>query len=490
MQNTVISRLEGVRVAVLGDVMLDRFVYGTVERISPEAPIPVLRKEREITMLGGAGNVARNIASLGDSPCLIGLIGDDADGELVSGPLSHESTITAQLLKHPTCPTIVKTRFVSAQQQIMRLDAEQRFDVSEQLFSALDEALSSALAQARALVLSDYAKGLLSPEVLRLAIDRARELGVPVVVDPKSRDLSIYAGADFVTPNALEAEAITGIKCADDGSAALAARRIIDETDIGAVLITRGAQGMTLLAPARGVTAPVHIATSAVRVFDVSGAGDTVIASLALMLGAGEGAEDAAQLASVTAGIAVAKPGTATVDAAELSRALAFEQSTDVVLPADRAAEQVAAWRAQGLQVGFANGCFDLIHPGHVKLLERARSTCDRLVVALNTDASVRRLKGEHRPLQSEDARAAIMASIRSVDLVTHFDEDTPLELIAKMKPDVLIKGADYKVHEVVGHDLVSSWGGRVELIPLAEGQSTTGIVRRAKDGLSAALGN
>lgn len=484
MDSRILSSLEGARVVVIGDVMLDRFVYGTADRISPEAPIPVMLKSRETTMLGGAANVARNIASLGGAPVLVGAVGRDATGAQIADEMCPRAGIVARLLPCDGHPTTVKTRFVSDQQQILRLDEEKRLAPDVALLGKLAATLDEVLGDAGAVVLSDYNKGLFSKEVVRLVIDRAVAAGVPVIVDPKTDDLSLYDGATLVTPNAKETHQATRIVIDSDEAAARAARAITVSSGIGAALVTRGADGMTLFAPVMGLDEALHMPTAARSVFDVSGAGDTVVATVSLMMAAGQDMAQAAELANRAAGLAVAKPGTATVSVSELAAALADDTVAEVagrtVVGAEEAAQRAENWRKAGLKVGFANGCFDLVHPGHVKLLEKARAACDRLIVALNTDASVQRLKGPDRPLQDEQSRAAVMAAIRSVDLVTHFDEDTPLELIKTIRPDVLIKGADYTVETVVGSDLVLGWGGNVALIPLEEGHSTTRIVGRA----------
>lgn len=493
MNSGIISSLEGARVVVLGDVMLDRFVYGQVDRISPEAPIPVLLQTRQTRMLGGAANVARNIVSMGGHAVLIGVVGSDTEGREVSGPLATDAGIDGRLVEQADHPTTVKTRFVCDNQQILRLDAEQHLRPDRDLMARIEAVLADALDGAGALVLSDYGKGLLSREMVSIAIDRARSARIPVIVDPKTPDLSHYSGATVVTPNAKETQLATGIDARSDAGGDQAARAIVDASGISAALVTRGAAGMTLFAPDHGAAEPVHFSANARKVFDVSGAGDTVVATLSLMIAAGHDLSSAAGLANRAAGIAVAKPGTATVSAAELANVLTAELGVpgEVRAAATRedAVKQAAEWRAAGLKVGFANGCFDLIHPGHVKLLAQARATCDRLVVALNTDESVSRLKGPDRPLQDEQSRAAVMSAIRSVDLVTLFSEDTPLELIRLIRPDVLIKGADYTVEEVVGADLVMGWGGEVALIPLEEGHSTTRIVSRAGSDIGREIG-
>ena len=479
----------GRRIVVLGDVMLDRFVYGDVERISPEGPIPVLRHSREAAMLGGAGNVARNIATLGGRPVLIAAIGADAAGDSVmaAAPSAEapandgDAAIEGVFVRRADVPTTVKTRFVAGGQQLLRVDVEQVRAVDAATAQALLAALAARIVGAGALVLSDYAKGVLEPEVIAGAIALARAAGVPVVVDPKRSDVAVYAGADVITPNAAEARAATGCDTRDDEGAAAAAYSYRTMAGARAVVLTRGAQGMTIVA---GDGAPLHLPTTASEVFDVSGAGDTVIATLALALAAGASVPAAAAVANVAAGVAVAKQGTAAVHAAELARAL-FDRSVasrdDKVLSGEALLARVRRWRAEGRRIGFTNGCFDLIHPGHITTLTQSRARCDRLIVGLNSDESVRRLKGPTRPVQVETARAIVLASMAAVDAVVLFGEDTPRELIAAIRPDVLTKGGDYALDEIVGADLVTGWGGEVATIPLADGHSTTAMIAKAR---------
>ena len=462
--------------------MLDRFVYGRVERVSPEAPIPVLHHQSERAMLGGAANVARNVVALGGRAVLVGVVGCDAEGDLVADRLADDDGIDGRFVRVDGHPTTVKTRFVSGIQQIMRLDVERRLEVDAATEEAIVAATLPALDGAAALVLSDYAKGVLGPGVIARVIAAARARSIPVVVDPKTRDVARYAGATVLTPNASEGTMISGIDCAVAENVDAAAKAIRETADVDAVVLTRGAHGMTIWAPAEGTDRSLDIPTVATEVFDVSGAGDTVVATLALALTAGASVSDAARLANAAAGIAVGKRGTAVVRAQELAKALgSADRGNPKIVSAEAAAEAVADWKAHGIKVGFTNGCFDLLHPGHVELLRKARATCDRLVVALNTDASVRRLKGPTRPVQNEEARSIVMASIESVDLVTLFDEDTPLRLIELLKPDRLIKGADYTVATVVGSDVVLAYGGEVVLVPLEEGHSTTNIIARSR---------
>ena len=475
MDGDVVAALSGGTVLVVGDVMLDRFAYGVVERISPEAPVPILKLDHETVSLGGAGNVARNVASLGGKAVLVGAIGDDAAGSLIGE--SRYPGMDARFVRAENYPTCVKTRFACAGQHILRVGSE-RTGLDETALGRIRSTVMNLLHGADSMVLSDYAKGVLTPDTVETLIRAARAVRVPVIVDPKSADLSIYRHADVVTPNASEATIATGHDCSTDAGAARAAHAIVESSGAAAVLITRGAKGMTLLAPQSGIAAPRHIPARTTAVNDVSGAGDTVTATVALALSVGIEIGIAAELANAAAGISVGLPGTAAVSADELLQTIVPHGQSFWVTD-DQATSEVRRWKEAGLTVGLANGCFDLIHPGHVALLEKARGQCDRLIVALNSDASVTRLKGAGRPIQDQSSRAAVIAALRSVDLVTLFDEDTPLELIKALRPDVLIKGDDYTISQVVGSDIIQEWGGRVSLIPVTPGHSTSLIARR-----------
>ena len=485
MNSSWVAKWRGVKVFVLGDVMLDKFVYGRVERISPEAPIPVLHHQSEKVMLGGAANVARNIVALGGEVLLVGALGDDEAGDLVAGPLVAEDRIEGRFVREAHHPTTTKVRYVSGGQQIMRLDIERRFNPDAQTIETICDWLVGAGDTVSAIVLSDYAKGVLVPALIQRVVAIAKARRIPVVVDPKSPEVSRYEGATVLTPNAAEAAMIVGVQCADDDRAETAVRAFRDRAKVEAVVLTRGADGMTIFDPAEIEGAVTHVPAVASQVFDVSGAGDTVVAALALALACGASVTTAARIGNAAAGIAVSKRGTAVVRADELSAALGGAKTGNDPKIANNgaAAAIVADWQAKGLKVGLTNGCFDLLHPGHIELLKRSRAACDRLVVALNTDASVRRLKGETRPVQNEHARSVVMAAIDSVDLVTLFDEDTPLRLIGLLRPDYLIKGADYTLATVVGADLVRAYGGKVILVPLEKGHSTTSIIARANAG-------
>ena len=476
-----VSKWRGSRVFVVGDVMLDKFVYG-IARISPEAPIPILHHQSENAMLGGAANVARNVVALGGRAILAGAVGDDAEGDQIAGPLVDDEGIVGRFVRARGHPTTTKVRYVSGGHQIMRLDIERQLHLGPREIETICGWLSEAVGDVSAVVLSDYAKGVLVPALARRIIDIARSHGVPVVVDTKTCDLTRFAGATVMTPNASEATLVTGVECADDFHAGIAARLLYERARTEAVVLTRGAQGMTIYHPGDPDGPVSHAPANALEVFDVSGAGDTVAAALALALSAGAPIKTAARIGNAAAGIAVGKRGTAAVRARELSTILGGGDSDPKIVDHEGAAEIVADWRANGLKVGFTNGCFDLLHPGHVELLKRSRAVCDRLVVALNTDASVRRLKGEPRPVQNEYARSVVMAALDSVDLVTLFDEDTPIALIRLLRPDLLIKGADYAIATVVGAEFVASYGGRVVLVPIELGHSTTSIIARAAE--------
>jgi D-beta-D-heptose 7-phosphate kinase/D-beta-D-heptose 1-phosphate adenosyltransferase len=465
----------------VGDVMLDRFLHGDIERISPEAPVPILHLRETREMLGGAGNVASNIASLGATAILVGLIGADDTGARLRAILDRRPAIRPALVETGRRPTICKTRFVAARQQIVRADEESRDALHSDEEHALRAAIDANLADVQAVIFSDYGKGVLSRGLLAHAIRAALERSIPVFVDPKTDDFTRYRGATCVTPNAREMGQAAREPVATEAEITAAASRLMAEAELGAILVTRSEKGMVLVQP----TGTASVRARAREVFDVSGAGDTVIAALALAHADGRSLEQAMHIANAAAGVVVSKLGTATADIAEIMHELSAqdEEGSAGAIPGlmstDAARTLVARWRAQGFSVGFTNGCFDILHPGHVSLLAFARAQCDRLIVALNADDSVRRLKGATRPVNPLGQRAQVMAALRYVDGVVAFDDDTPFALIETLRPDVLIKGADYAVSEVVGGDIVTAAGGRVVLADLVPGQSTTGIIAR-----------
>ncbi len=480
------------RVLCVGDVMLDRFVHGDIDRISPEAPVPVIRLRETREMPGGAGNVAANIASLGGQAILIGLVGQDESGARLRALLTVQPRISAALVATPRRPTICKTRFIAGRQQVVRADEESGAALFDDERDSLIAGFDAALAGADAVVLSDYGKGALSQEVIAHAIAAARARRVRVFVDPKSDDFGRYRGASCITPNLKEfaaAARAAGTKL-EHGSAGpterdivAAAHSLLRQSGVESILVTRSERGMTLIDRSGDA---ISVPARAREVFDVSGAGDTVIAALALAQAAGRTPAQAMHIANAAAGVVVSKLGTATADIAEVMHELTA-QHEQLGGPPQTGLQTLAAtvglvarWREQGLVVGFTNGCFDILHPGHVALLAAARQRCDRLVVALNSDASVRRLKGQARPINTLDQRAQVLAAIRYVDCLVAFEEDTPLETIRALLPDVLVKGADYRADQVVGAELVTEAGGIVVLADLVAGMSTTGIIARA----------
>ncbi|WP_090561025.1 bifunctional D-glycero-beta-D-manno-heptose-7-phosphate kinase/D-glycero-beta-D-manno-heptose 1-phosphate adenylyltransferase HldE [Belnapia rosea] len=470
------------RVLVLGDAMLDRFLYGEVERISPEAPVPVLRQRRLSAMPGGAGNVARNITALGARAVLVGLLGRDAAGAEFRALLAADPRIEDRLVESAGRPTICKMRIIAGTQQVVRVDDEATSPAEPAEAAAMLAAVRAALPSCQALILSDYAKGVLSPPVIAEAIAAARAQGIPVLVDPKSEDFSVYRGADCVKPNARELARAARLPVGTEAEVVAAAEHVMAEAGLAALLCTRAGRGMVLVRAGAGATSVPALAR---EVFDVSGAGDTVIATLALVHASGQPLEEAMRIANAAAGIVVGKLGTATVGADELAHALRAESGSapdeGALLDREAAARLVAEWRAHGLRVGFTNGVFDILHAGHVASLRAARRRCDRLVVALNADASVTRLKGPARPVNPLADRAAVIAGLASVDAVIAFEEDTPIELIRLLLPDVLMKGGDYTKETVVGAREVEAAGGQVVLLDLLPGRSTTGIIARAK---------
>ena len=473
-----LNQLSDARVLCVGDLMLDRFLYGPVERISPEAPIPVLRVDRESTMLGGAGNVVRNLVSLGASVVFVSVVGDDAEGRELVSMIAAESGVEPYLLSESGRKSTIKSRFIAAGQQLLRADHEADAVLSDSIAGDVARTAADAVESCDVVVLSDYGKGVLCAPVLEAVMSRAGALGRPVIVDPKGVDFSRYRGAAVITPNRHELAAATRMATQSESDVVAAAQAVRDDCGIDAVLVTRGQDGMVL------VDADGHdeMAARAQEVFDVSGAGDTVVAAFAAAWAGGFAKAEAARLANAAAGIVVGKVGTATVHRADLAQALrrgSVLDHDDKVLAGDRALERVDRWRHQGARIGFTNGCFDLLHPGHLSLLRQARAACDRLVVGLNSDTSVSRLKGAGRPVQSEAARAMVLASVEFVDLVVVFSEDTPLRLIERLRPDVLVKGADYALSEVVGGDLVTGYGGRVLLAELEPGHSTSDTIAR-----------
>jgi D-beta-D-heptose 7-phosphate kinase/D-beta-D-heptose 1-phosphate adenosyltransferase len=483
--DAVLGLLEGgfarVKVLVVGDLMLDRYILGEVDRISPEAPVPVLRHAQRYERPGGAANVAMNLAGLGCETLLAGFWGNDAEQGELAGFLDKAKIDTAGVVTMATA-TISKTRIVAGQQQLLRLDIEgsEKPGAQEQQF--LRERVEALVGKVHAVVLSDYAKGALSRELCEAVIRAARAAGVPVLVDPKTRDFSMYSGATVVCPNLKELAEATGVAAQETEALMAAGEAQRKEHEIGYLAVTMSEKGMRLMGDAVVFTS----AARAREVFDVSGAGDTVIAVLGAGMAAGLRIETAAELANLAAGIVVAKVGTVPVAAHELVAALTPSSGVmagEKILDRERLLQRIAEWRAAGETIVFTNGCFDLLHVGHITLLEDCRRFGSKLVLGLNSDKSVGRLKGPTRPIVGERERSRVMAALAAVDAVVMFAEDTPIELIRLVRPDVLVKGGDYSVQTVVGHEDVIAAGGRVEIVPTVEGFSTTNLVERMGAG-------
>jgi D-beta-D-heptose 7-phosphate kinase/D-beta-D-heptose 1-phosphate adenosyltransferase len=478
----IFRRVEDLSVWVVGDVMLDEYIAGTVNRISPEAPVPVVHARERTFRIGGAANVAHQAVALGAKASLAGAIGRDRPGDELLEACGRVGIDVRAVVRADDRPTTRKVRVLAQHQQILRVDWEDPSPVREEdVLGALDALERGSAPQV--VVLSDYAKGVLSTRVIRHVIDVSRKLNASVIVDPKTRDFARYAGASLVTPNLRELETAVGMSLqgAADSVIAQAARTVMARASLGALLVTLGERGMML------VTSDGHvdsIGTLAREVYDVTGAGDTVVAAMAVAIAAGLPLAEAARFANAAAGVVVGKLGTATAHASEVARVLGG-RTVDHVLDVKELREQIAWWRLQGKKIVFTNGCYDLLHAGHLSLLQLAAQEGDVLVVGLNSDASVARLKGPGRPVVNERERAEIIRSIRGVDAVSIFDQDTPLELIEAVEPDVLVKGGDYTPEQVVGREFVEARGGVIRLIPLVPGSSTTDIVRRirSRDG-------
>jgi len=467
----------GKHILVVGDVMLDKYIHGSVDRISPEAPVPIVHATRRSQQPGGAANVAMNVAGLGARATVVGFVGDDEDSSILASMLKSAG-VEPHLITVPGTPTTSKLRILGGSQQMMRLDIETAVQRPPDAYRALLERVSSLLPHTDAVVLSDYAKGTLTAENCQHIISAARHAGVPILVDPKGPDFLRYRGATTISPNLKELALVTG-----DTSAAMEdilenGLSLVGELGLDYLTVTLGEKGIAIL-DARG---EFHAPAIAQKVFDVSGAGDTVIATLAVAAASGIAIEDAARLANIAAGIVVGKLGTVPIARHELAAALTESpgtETTEKVLALDRLLVRAAEWRASGHTVVFTNGCFDILHVGHIALLEECRRFGARVVVGINSDASVSRLKGPGRPIVGERERARILAALAATDAVVVFDAPTPIDLIGALRPDVLVKGGDYTEQSVVGAPEVRSWGGRTVIVPTVEGFSTTNIVRK-----------
>jgi len=473
-----LARVAGLKVLVVGDLMLDEYIWGRTDRISPEAPVQVVDVVRGDLRLGGAGNVVNNLLTLGCQVEVISVLGEDADGISLSKMLEQKKIGTAGIVFEPKRTTSRKTRVLAGNQQMLRIDRESRESIIEETEKLLINHLYKMIPTCQVVLVSDYLKGLLTEGFLKEIIAIGAAAGVPVIIDPKGDNYDKYRGATLLTPNRKEAQIASGIVITDEQSLLRAGRLLRTNLNLDALVLTRSEEGMSLFFRDGN---EAHLPTDAREVFDVSGAGDTVLALLGLGLGAGLSIADAARVANLAAGIVVGKVGTSTVSGEELI-AVAGRRLGDgdaKIKHADILAVLLKRERQLGRKIVFTNGCFDLLHVGHVKYLQKARSLGDLLILGLNSDQSIRRLKGEKRPLIGEGERAHLLAALKCIDYVVVFDDDTPLDLIRVLRPDILVKGGDYTADGVVGKELVESYGGRVEIVPFVDGKSTTNIIEK-----------
>lgn len=490
----LVAKFEKTRILVIGDICLDRFIRGDVTRISSEAPIPIMVARQESCMLGQAGNTLSNLSGLQVKASIVSVIGDDLNGQMVRNLVQDCGADGNALVISVPTPSTVKTRYMSAHQQVFRVDTEPVQKYSAETEKALIEQIVAMLPHNDAVILSDYGYGLLSDKVIRTTIELATQLSIPVLVDPRGHDLSKYRGAMVATPNKKElAEATSGMPVDTDENVITAAERLMNLSGIHNIVATRSQDGMSVIGSAK---ASVHLRTAAREVYDVSGAGDTVIATIAAGLAAGASLVDAATIANIAAGIVVGKVGTAPVRQKELLNILKSPEGSiqppenthaAEMMDWDAAREQIEKWRARGLKIGFTNGCFDILHAGHVNYLNKARSQCDRLVLGLNHDKSIRILKGPTRPVNDQESRATVIGGLSAIDLVVFFgaekegEDNTAGNLLRTLKPDVYFKGSDYTIDQLPEAPIMASFGGKIELIQLTEGLSTTKIIEKMK---------
>ena len=461
------------RLLVIGDVMLDRYWHGSANRVSPEAPVPVVKVGNDEARPGGAGNVALNVAALGSATRLIGVVGNDDSGKELQSRL-NAAGVFCDFVECDGKPTITKLRVISQHQQLIRLDFEEAFD--SDISAAIHSKALELIDDTQALILSDYAKGALGD--ITPLIELGRKRGIPVIVDPKGTDFKKYAGATLMTPNLNEFEAVVG-PCNNEEELVNKGLKLVSDLQLDAILITRGEHGMTLIRPD---SPELHLPARAQEVFDVTGAGDTVISVLAAALAAGESMADATALANLAAGLVVGKLGTAAISGPEMRRAILGElDSSRGAMTSEQLLIAAQDARAHGEKIVFTNGCFDIIHAGHVGYLAQAKKLGDRLVVAINDDDSVTRLKGPGRPINPVERRMAVLAGLEAVDWVVSFAEDTPEKLLEALRPEILVKGGDYTLDQVVGGEFVKSYGGEVKALEFLDNCSTSEIVDKMK---------
>lgn len=478
MNENLIKKVRPASILVAGDVMVDEYVLGDVERISPESPVPVLVARERLRRLGGAGNVVRNLVSMGATVALFATIGSDNAGQWFKKHCYEIGVDTFWLKTDAFRPTTIKTRVVARNQQIVRIDEENTGRISNEIEKKVIEELKSVIPQVKAVIVSDYGKGFLTPNILKALLAQAKLESIPVLVDPKGMDFSKYKGATYITPNVREASLASGTDIVDNNSMELAGTILLKQTHADGIVVTRGRDGSSIITES-GVE---HFSVKPVEIVDVTGAGDTVISTLALAVASGLKIQEAIQLANLAASLVVARFGAATVTIEEMVDSLKSDHQKRKIIQASEIDQALRHHRIQGHIIVFTNGCYDLFHAGHLELLRKASSFGDVLVVGVNSDKSVKRIKGKQRPIVPESERLDILSALNFVSYVVSFDQDTPLNLIKEVKPDVLVKGADWKGKPVVGEDFVLDRGGRVEFVKLLPGVSTTELISKIKN--------
>ena len=467
-------------VAVIGDIIMDRYIWGDVTRISPEAPVPVVKVKRTTANLGGAGNVAMNLKGLGCTPILVGTRGEDPNGAVLMDILNRES-LEHHILTIPDHITTTKTRIIGQRQQVVRLDEESSNYIIPVLHAQLMKHIKSICSTVDAVIISDYGKGLMTENITKEIIKHCCAKKMPVFVDPKGVSWERYSNATCITPNTSELYLTAPYDMQDESDLEKQTTKLMQKLALEYLLVTRGAQGMTLFAKN---ASPTRIPAKAKEVFDVSGAGDTVIATITATFAAGLTMQEAAEIANKAASVVVGKIGTQPIEAVELRQIATGESLLErkKIVTRQVALSKISSWRNMGKKIVFTNGCFDILHVGHIKLLNTAAKEGDKLIVGLNSDASVKQLKGDKRPVVHEAQRAILLAGIKGVDLVVLFGEETPMDLIQQFEPDVLVKGGDYKPETVVGYEAVVKNGGRVVIVPLVDGVSTSSFIQSVKN--------
>lgn len=477
MNETLIKKLKPAPILVAGDVMVDEYILGDVERISPESPVPVLVARDRLRRLGGAGNVVQNLVSMGGSVALFAAVGTDSAGKWFKRHCEEMAVESFWIKDDNSRPTTIKTRVVARNQQIVRIDEEHVADISPELERALAEDIRSVMPQVKAVVISDYGKGFITDGLLRSLLEEARSNGIPVLVDPKGMDYKRYRSTTYITPNVREASMASGIEIRDEDSLARAGEVLVNHTDAQGVIITRGREGISLVTPHK----VQHFPVKPVEIVDVTGAGDTVISTLALAVANGLSIENSISLANLAASLVVARFGAASVSLEEMIEALKDKPLNNKLVPIGEIEAVLRSHRIQGHKIVFTNGCFDLFHTGHLELLRKAAALGNVLVLGMNSDASVARIKGAGRPIVAESDRVELVSALNLVDYVVVFHEDTPLNLIKEVRPDILVKGEDWIGKQVVGEDVVKARGGRVEFVKHVPGVSTSELIKRIR---------